>query len=349
MINKLLLLPALALIIIISAAEPSPAEMSAKGLIRNDVIVLMKNGKGAYGNILDNRLFVTGGGENWKFVSDMRLYLYDGLYRTIAGPSSFTLMRSFIRYDAGKARITAGKTYINFGVRGVFNPFEIRKSLDFSDLSSDNDGMNALCLDAAFSDLAGMKVYLSADTESLTGGVGILASLAGWDAGAMAARTGLGRNKAGFYFKGDALAGLGGAYALHFDDEGKNAYSEASVRADYSFGKLIAAADLYYNEAGAASISDYAALSIADSYLKARQYGHAGLYFTPDEFSRCSADSFFNFTDGSEIIIISYGSVIANGLEATLMAAAFTGEGASEFSRAAAGDYTVLFRIEGKF
>lgn len=344
---------------VFTGASWSAVELS--GVIRNDAAVLKTTNQFQFGDILENRLVFSRKTDDWRFYTDLRVFLYSGyvqpqvVLNTNMLPVAFAvaLPRMFIRWNTSVGSFTAGKTYINFGNFGLFNPFEVSKNINFSDLAYDKDGLIAFMWEFPFGELSGGKLYVSPSTGITNSAFGgsLNVNLFQFDVGAVANRKDLNKNTAGLYFKGDIELGINGSWACHFDDRLTNVYSEASAGIDYSFldGKLFTGLTFYYNERGAVNTNDYTNVSVTnDVYLKAKYYLYGTASYQHDEFLGFQMNVFFNLTDYSWLLSPSVSYVLADGLTGTFLFMAIFGDNSQEFSRRTYGEYAFLLRLEAK-
>lgn len=381
---KIVLTILVSLFIINTAAY---SEISLNGLLRNDMSIGPDSNyeKTLFDDVLETRLIFTRKTEEWKFYADFRAYLYygDSIQQEIqagvneaqgiiamlglpfiledslqldsildGGVPSLNLMRAFVRYYSPVGNITLGKTYINFGTLGIFNPFEMNKTVSMSDLSYDKSGILALSWEIPINDDSGVNIYIKPTSPlSNTGtGLSVYTHLWTFDMGAVYNRKGLNQNVMGVYFKGDIEVGIEGAWAFHIDDYGTNNFNEAKLGIDYSFfdGKLITAVVAYYSEAGAENTNDYDPLSTDDKFYIAKWYMYVNISFAANEFFSVKLDTFINLIDSSTIFIPSVDYTIANGLKTGLQFMYVLGRDDMEFSRDKLGEYRVNFRVEVK-
>ncbi len=346
-----------------SNEEEKSNSLSFSGIIRNDSIAVKFEDHNEYSNILETRIVLNKNIEKWKFYADGRVYLYYGKISETASKQKVKLKRSFIRYYQEYYDVTVGKTYINFGIPGVFNPFELDKNLYFSDISYAKEGSMAGELQFSFGDFSGGKTYFSHnDTLSnYSTGFSLWSNMGGFDFGMVANRKGSDRknpsktkiykstNVTGIYIKGDAGVEIQSSYAFHFKDEINGYYGEAMVGFDYSFfaSKLILETKFYYNGNGTKSQEKYK--PSMDTYFYAPYYFYGLSSFSYDEFLKFSAGIIYNITDRSAVVFPSVSYVIANGLTASLQVAIATGKNNQEFSDNLYGETSALIRIEGKY
>jgi hypothetical protein len=362
------------------------ASLTVNGLFRNDMIFSANTDNDiVFSDILETRLILTRRASDWRFYGDMRIYIYHGavvesmVSRTLDSAEdylgmplmvdlgeifgeqfdytlmNFNLMRAFVRYFSPVGDFTIGKTYVNFGSPGIFNPFEMDKGLDFSDLAYDKEGMLALMYEAPLGVLSGARLYISPKTvlSNTAAGFSLYGNLLGFDFGMVFNRKEYNRNSVGVYFKGDLEIGVEGAWAFHFDDYFTNSngnFNEAKLGIDYSFftGKLISALAFYYCEAGATDTDDYDYLSDLDKYFLAKYYLYGNITFVPDEFFSAQLDCFVNMIDFSAIIIPSVNYILADGFNVGLQFAYIWGDDDREFSRDRIGEYSLLLRFEAR-
>ncbi len=332
------------------------AAIDLSGGIRNDAYFIKTTNNVNFDDILETKLIFSRKAEEWRFYADLRVYAY---YGTNLAPQSatpfnygFDLLRAFIRYESPIGVWTAGKTYVNFGNYGIFNPFEMNKTVDFSDLSYDKDGFLAAQYDHAFNDLSGFKLFAGPQggvTNSSLGG-SIYGHLETFDGGLVYNRLGLNTNRAGLYLKGDLEVGVNLSYAYHFDDYLTNNFSEASAGIDYGFfdEKLLVSLTYYYDEKGATNTNDYQPYGFDDVYFKARHYLFGDITYKYDEFLNFDLYLFLNLVDYSGVIAPSATYTLSDGLNITLMFSYITGYDQQEFSRDNLGEYSVLVRLDAK-
>lgn len=349
------------------------ANIDITGTLRNDAFLTKYNEDSEYGDILEAKIILQKKTENWNLYIDGRAYLYYGYITEVLGTSDAKLMRGFIRYFTEMGDFTLGKTYINLGNPGIFNPFELDKSVNLSDLSYTKEGIIALEYAFAFGELSGVKAYAGHDSRisNYTTGLSFYSNAGSFDFGMVANRKGpekitaenedinqnqtleidnTAKNIGGVYFKGDLGVGMQGAYSYHIDDR-KERFSEANLGMDYSFfdGHLILNAIFYYNQSGADKTEEYQLTDEGETYFSAKYYAYGNIIYIFDEFLSADIGCFANLNDGSTIIIPEVVIVIANGLTMTLQGAYVTGTGTQEFSRDLLGQYSILLRVEAKF
>ncbi len=351
------------------------AEIELNGLFRNDAVWINRTNNFYFSDIVENRLILSKKSEEWRFYLDARLYLLYGeasrfpvkiklpeefiamgfpaqISTNISLNYMFDLKRAFVRYDSQLGMWTLGKTYINFGNPGIFNPLEFDKNLSISDLKADKSGIFALEYQSTFWELSGFKGYLSmVGEESIpVYGGSFYTHIGNFTSGIVAQKQSKDTNRAGLYFKGDLEVGIYGGYAYHFDDNFTNSWNEANLGIDYSFldGKLFTAIVFYYAERGAASTNDYDKNFNLDKFLLAKYYFYVNLTYTHNEFFSIALDSFYNFIDHSMIFIPSIKYSLSDGLDLTLLGFIPTGYNGMEFSRDKIGNFGVDLRVEAR-
>ncbi|MCX7820093.1 MAG: hypothetical protein N2258_00265, partial [Brevinematales bacterium] len=317
------------------------AEIELNGLFRNDALWINRTNNFYFSDIVENRLILSKKTEEWRFYFDARLYLLYGEASkfpvqiklpqevvAIGFPPEIStnltlnymldLKRAFVRYDSTIGMWTLGKTYINFGNPGVFNPLEFDKNLSISDLKADKSGIFALEYQSTFWELSGFKSYLSmvGDENIPVYGGSAYGHLGNFTFGVAGQRQAKDTNKAGLYFKGDLEVGIYGGYAYHFDDSFTNNWNEANLGLDYSFldGKFFTALVFYYAEKGATSTNDYDKNTKLDKFFLARYYIYVNITYTHNEFASVALDGFYNLIDNSLIFIPSIKYSLSDGL-----------------------------------
>lgn len=324
------------------------------GALRNDAVFVKTTNDFRFSDVVEAKLVLTRKTEEWRFYTDVRFTLYYGdALLAVTNGYSLNLLRMFIRYGSPVGFFTVGKTYVTFGLPGIFNPFEMDKNINMGDLTYDKQGLLALEWAFPFGDLSGGKIYAGPRAEVTNSSFGgtVFANIFGWDAGLVLNRKDVHRNVAGIFIKGDLELGVNASYAFHFNDLANTNYSEFSAGLDYSFfdGKLVLGANYYYNETGWTSTNDYTNRSVTnDTYLKARHYVYASAAYQYDEFLGFKFDSFINCVDGSLVLMPSVAWTVSDGLTLTLLGSFLLGEKNQEFSRDTLGEYSILFRVEGK-
>lgn len=275
------------------------------------------------------------------------------------------LMRSFLRYfiAGGKGgQLTLGKTYINLGNSGIFNPFEIDQGVRLSDMNYAKEGLLALEYYVPWQETSGVKFFVGSHDilfEQPVFGIAPQVHAGTFKLGMVFSRFQKNRNLAGLYFKGDAVIGIEGSYSLSLLDEkdktskrGYYNFSEANVGMDYSFfsGKLFFAVKYYFDEAGANKSTHYKKLS--HSSFMGQHYMQFSLFYKIDEFYQAQLDTLMNFTDISFLLLPSFTAQLADAISLTLQFAIPTAKGVTkkkEFSQANFSATAILFRLEGRF
>ncbi len=340
------------------------ADLELSGTVRNDSLFWSHEQNITYINILENQLVLQRKAENWKFYSDLRANLYTSTYfQETTGPLdgnsllSVNLLRAFIKYYTGVGDLTVGKTYINFGNIGVFNPFELDRSLTVTDLSYTKAGLIAVAYDFAWGDLSGGKIFVSPEARGTSAAFGgsLYTHVQTFDVGIVADRLNQNDNCAGLYFKGDAEVGLQGSWAWHVNDSGTWAYSEVVLGADYSFfeGRLLTTVQGYYNGQGLGLSRTTTSFFSLESSLQTEAfpnkfYMYANVTYQPDEFSTWQVDAFINLQDHSSLLMPMGTVILANGLNLSAQLILPTGVGHSQYSRDLYGHAVGLVKVEAK-
>ena len=350
------------------------AEIKLNGLFRNDFIIGDQTNKVGMSDVLENRLLFTRKTDNWRFYTDLRIYLLYGeaantpftitlppwtngmsaivIQTNLDIPVNLNLMRAFVRFYTTAGDFTLGKTYVNFGKKGVFNPFEMNKSLNFSDLEYDREGILALAWNMGWDNGLELSTYVSPQKgwTNSAGGFSTETHVGSFDIGAVYNRKQYGRNVAGFYFQGDIELGVHGAWAYHCDDYGNNPAHEINFGLDYSFfaGKLIIAADYYHSTAGATNTNAYTAVSHQDRFLQASDYVYANISYIRDEFFSAQCSAFVNLIDGSTLILPMMRYTLFDGLDWTVQGGILAGTKHSEFDPEKLGTWSLDVRMEAK-
>lgn len=331
-------------LLVLGFAACASADLGLSGDYRLDLGVSPSAGKAVFNSALQGSVRLLRQAENWKFRSDLRAIAWYGSITNVTGRYTISLLDIFVRYSPGPLDVTLGKNYAAFGLLSVFNPFELDKSLNLTDLKYAKEGILLALLDLPFGSLSGLKVYVSPSSplDRTAGGLEAFGHFLKFDTGIVCQRKGLDKNSCGAFLKGDLLLGVNAAWAYHFDDKGQARWNEASVGADYSFfeGRLIATGSLYYAEKRPGPG--------VDRFLTSRIYGLADLTFAADEFFSAAFDLFVNAHDGSCLAVGSGGFLISDGLSLTLLFSVPTGGMKDEFTSRRMGDFTVACRIEAR-
>ncbi|MBN1595983.1 hypothetical protein JW933_08675 [candidate division FCPU426 bacterium] len=339
----------------------SHAKIDLSGAVRNDAVFYGADEQTLFLNILENKLILQRSTKDWKFYSDLRFYLYygEGVETPAGWPEELeyitaSLPRAFVRYYSNIGDFTLGKTYVNFGIMGPFNIFELDPNVNFSDLNYTKEGVVAITYEAPLGDVSGVKAYVSPESRDtdMSAGASVYTNWGAFDVGLVTGRTGRDLNFAGVYFKGDAEVELQGACAIWADDAFAECHVKAIAGADYGLfdTQLLFSVQYLYNDCPvrpAAGGTSTTVLSTAVSTgFSDRHYLYASAAYTPDEFFRAGVDAFVNAADNSCLIVPAATWVLADGLNLTLLAAWPTGTGDTQFSKAAIGNYAALVRVE---
>jgi len=339
---------------------PEPA-LKFSGLLRNDAVLSTRENDAHFSDILEGRLILDYRSGRWKLYGDGRIYGYFGETAEEEGRYHASLMRAFIRYFSPVGDFTIGKTYVNLGTPGLFNPFESNKQITITDISYDKEGLLALEYLYNIGSKSGLKLYGGSDLKeddagdlksTYRGGGSIWTNALRFDMGLAANRLDVDRNLAGIYFKGDIMVGLQGAYAVHLNDDFQSPFHEMMAGADYSFygGKIVINAFFYFNSAGSAASGSYDLYrDLPDQYFAARYYTHGEIKYIHDQFFNTGVYALTNCIDGSTMIVPSFSVVAANGLTITLLFTTVTGKQSDEFSADTLGSFGSILRVEGKF
>jgi len=339
--------------------------ITLSGLLRNDSTYARFDKKALqrdyFSNLLEARIILERKRSDWNFYSDMRLYLFEGgdsmgIQKAQYDKNQARLMRSFLRYFSSVGDFTVGKMYINVGNTGIFNPFELDKSIQFSDLQYAREGFTGLEYSLPWN-LNNFKLFTAAAKnfkyQPVAGynpiyGTSLQLHFYTIDAGMAMIHNDRNNNRSGLFFKGDMILGVQGSYAAHTDDKMKFQYNEANAGIDYSFysGKIITTLLYYYNEKGASDKINYQ--NNAEAFLKARDYILLSGVYQIDEFWNIQMPVFFNIVDQSTVIIPSVTTLLSGGLSINVQLPFFTGKTNDEFSNTR-NLFTLLLRIEGKF
>ncbi len=341
---------------------PADELLKLRGVIINTAGVTSNDGT-PFSDTLENRLILEKNRGDWRFYGDGRLYLNFARAEELNDKYDLKIMRSFIRYNRGSNSYTAGKTYINLGIPGLYNPFDINKTVAFTDLSYDKEGLLSMDIAYTLGDLAELEMFASYfdDYNSYITGMELAGNFSAFDISTIILRTGMdrkyreksnvqkGRTKGGIAVKGDAVIGINGSLSYCVYDGLTKKYAEANTGTDYSFfdGRLFSEALIYYNGQGADSENKYVPLQ--DAYTLGKFAAYLGSTYTFDEFLSGGFSMFQSITDYSILYIPSAAITINNGLEATAYLMFSNGSGMQEYSKKVFGKYAGGIKLEANF
>jgi len=338
--------------------EANSAKLGIRGVIRNDSFASKLSAKELYGNVLENRLILEKKTESWQLFTDARFYYYSGYIREFLGESKSVLLRSHLRYFSDLGDFTLGKTYINFGIRSIFNPFEYNKLVTTSDLAYEREGILALEYSLSVGDTSEFRLYSGSQyLQDVSGnahptaafGISFSSNISNSEYGLIAHHKDVNINQAGGFIKTDYYIGIAGAYSIHFDDRVKYSFSQVNLGLDYSFfaSKLLVSANVYYNDGGSSNFENY--ITSNEFYFSAKVYGFYTVSIRQDQFLSYQAFVIHNINDQSLVLVLATSYILANGLAATMQVSSAQGRINTEFSTARSGEVSGLLRIEAKF
>lgn len=344
------------------ASLPVRAELSLTGALRNDAAWWVQDSSAQFVDLLENKWVVEKKSEWWRFYADLRLWLLSGPLAEAAGtsltgesaPFAVRLPRAFVRFSSDLGVFSLGKTYAAFGLMGVFNPFELDRSINVTDLGYVKEGILGLTWELSLDELSGLQAFVSSEGRSRTAaaGVGFETHALGFDAGLVALRRGTDQNQAGVFFKGDLEVEAQASLAWSADDRGQDSSWEAAVGLDYSLldGEWLVGAQYAYKGRSAAREANPSGLAVsAAGTFGGRQYLYAWLQYVPDQFFQARCDLFCNVEDRGSLVVPSAAWVLADGLSATLLGMVPTGAGWAEYGYESLGRAAVVARAEAKF
>ena len=320
------------------------------GRIRNDAFYYEFENESEFSDIMELQIIPQLKKENWRFYSDYRFYNYYGDIAKSSDELDYAKQyRAFFRLTPSFGIITVGQTYVNFGIPGMLNPFEMNKEIDLSDLDYDKRGISALILDKSVKDLSLLRIYYSPSFYNKFG-FSYQTNRKGFEWGTVCNHKGRDNNVAGIHLKADIEIGLHSSIAVHFNDDFENEFIESSMGMDYSFRKLFFGLTLYYNEEGASDKEEYNEIVNTDTYFIARNYLYFNCSLVPDEFTNLSLDVFGNTIDTSGMYILGFEYVLLTCLSFAVQTAYISGRGMDEFSKDIyKTDFIYILRGELKF
>ncbi len=344
------------------ASVPSQAELSLTGSLRNDAAWWVQDSSSQFVDLLENKWVIENKAEWWRFYADLRLWLLSGPLAEAAGaslaagsaPFAVRIPRAFVRFSSDLGVFSLGKTYAAFGLLGVFNPFELDRSINVTDLGYVKEGVMGLTWELSLDELSGLQAYVSSEGNSQTtaAGVGFETHALGFDAGLVALRRGTNQNQAGVFLKGDLEVEAQASLAWNANDRGQDGSWEAVAGLDYSLldGEWLVGAQYAYKGRSADREANPSGLAIsAAGTFGGRQYLYAWLSYVPDQFFQARCDLFCNVEDRSSLVVPSATWVLADGLSATLLGMVPTGAGWAEYGYESLGRAAVVARAEAKF
>ncbi|MCD4814050.1 hypothetical protein K8S19_10220 [bacterium] len=338
------------------------AGLDLSGTVRNDAVWFFQDSDAVFVNLLENRLRFMRKTPDWKFYSDLKVdVMYSDQLAAEFGMPAGTdmvtadLLRAFIKVYSEYGDITVGKTYVNFGIPGVFNSFELDQKLNISDLNATKSGILAVAYDFDFSDMTIGKLYVSPEASEgsvLAGGM-LSTNIGSFDMGMVMNRLGWDDNVAGLFLQGDLELGVQGSWAIHLDDDGQYQYFETTLGLDYSFfdGKVTAAiqgcvSDNWIRIPG--TMFTYGSILVGSFDPLENAHLYANLTYAPDEFIQWRIDGFFHNYDASGLVIPSVQTVVADGLTLSVQCIFPTGTSDSVYGHEAYGNAIALVRLEAK-
>lgn len=317
--------------------------------IRNDFYAIDLSGDPYFGDILTTEITLSHSTDKWKGYSSFDFFFENSKQTDYTNTTEFIIKSSYLRYYGNFGHVSLGKNYINFGINGIFNPFEIDKNIQLNEINYEKEGILNSSFYINIGNNSAIKGYLSPGDDTLQLGISASSSIEKLDAGIVFIHNETNNNKAGVFLKGDILVNLSVSAAIHFDDKLKNNFIEATSKVDYSFKNVYMGLIWYYNQKGATSPNEYATINIPDVYLAARNYLFAQISFTQSEFASFSLYHFQNLEDRSGILTGEINYLISNGLKASLQISTAIGKIDTEFSSENLGYISTLVRVEGKF
>ncbi len=319
------------------------------GSVRNDFFALDLTGEYNFGDILTTGVTIEHKSDSWKSYSSLE-FLYENSKRTdYTNSTKFVIKSSYLRYYGKAGHISLGKSYINFGSREIFNPFELKKKLEISELDYEKEGVMTGSFYIHFASLGSIKGFISPEDKKLRTGISFNSSQKKFNVGIIFMHNEINNNKTGFFIKGDFLVNITLSAAFHFDDEFSNDFIEATSKIDYSFNNFYIGATWYYNQKGATSSTEYLTINIPDVYLLARNYLFLQLSLKQSDFLSFTLYHFQNLNDNSGVVTGEVNYLITSGLKTALQISTATGKNETEFSSENIGALSMLFRVEGKF
>jgi hypothetical protein len=230
----------------------------------------------------------------------------------------------YIKAAKGNFSAEAGRQVVNFGSGELWRPVDIFDELDLSGLSPTRRGSDALRLNAALGDRGELALVGRPTADFSRGGYALRAKgdVAGIDLGLIAAREG---SRGSWIAGGDARADLGiSLYAEAvgelsdsvvdgIDDGvdgsgGEQASARVAAGTDWSTpigqdGRLLLAAEYYYNGSGA----------VADPEFPGSHNAYASAAWVVDEYLELSLNCVWALSEGSVVATAAAALDLAQG------------------------------------
>jgi hypothetical protein len=266
------------------------------------------------------------------------------------------LARVFIRCFVPTGQLTLGKTYLNYGISGPFNLFDLDPLINPAELSQTKAGLLALAWEGAWDDLSGYQVHLGQpkDQETLGFGAQIKTHLGSFDLGLAGVRRGPNDTPVGIFCQGDLGVGLQASASAILSDRGQTDAVEITGGGDYSFfsGQVFLQM-LYFwrSRARAPAGEDLAggAGLVLNTAFWDQQYGLARLLVTWDEFFNSGLLTLVNWEQGSWLVVPESSWRLGEGLSLQIQALFPHGRSGDQYSRHSLGEAVFLARVQAKF
>jgi hypothetical protein len=318
------------------------------GSVQHDTLGLLQEGAGRFASILEGRMVFQHRQPLWQVYGDARLYWKTG-FAAVDGELSFALVRGYVRLTPGPLELTFGKTLLNMGAPGIFNPFSLDKSLSLTDLTRTREGREAVTAELRTGSFSGFKLLAAPGDPAWTAGLEFFARPGGLDLTLGAVRLATNHNLVGGSLRADPGVGISLAAVVHCDDRGRQPALEATLTLDWSIGKWSLLLGGYANGRGAARKEDYSTLPAASTYTLGRLTLFLQNRLHVDEFLSFTLDSFGNPEDGSLVILPGVYWTISEGLTCTIIISVPLGNDGGEYAPSRAGDLGFLARVLAKF
>lgn len=318
------------------------------GSVQHDTLGLLQDGAGHFASILEGRMVFQHKQPLWQVYGDARLYWKTG-FAAADGELTFALVRGYVRLTPGPLELTLGKTYLNMGAPGIFNPFSLDKTLSLTDLTRTREGREAVTAELRTGGFSGFKLLAAPGDPAWTAGLEFFARPGGLDLTLGAVRLATNHNLLGGSLRFDPGVGISLAAAVHCDDHGRQPALEAALTLDWSIGRWSFLLGGYANGRGSARREEYSSTPAAGTYTLGRLTLFLQNRLQLDEFISFTLDSFGNPEDGSLVFLPGLLWTVTEGLTCTVIISVPLGRDGGEYAPSRAGELGFLIRVLAKF
>uniref|UniRef100_A0A7C4YIZ4 Uncharacterized protein n=1 Tax=candidate division WOR-3 bacterium TaxID=2052148 RepID=A0A7C4YIZ4_UNCW3 len=316
--------------------------LNYNGYLRNDAVLKFPlNNYPYYRNLMELKLVISEKDENTLLYLDLRNNML-GFFSVMNSSTEYffseSIKRAFIRLFKREYTLTIGKQYINLGLPVLFNPFEIDKSIVFTDFYYTKEGIFGFSSEVMVNPESGFKFFLKPEyfIKNSDAGFDLYTNISSFDIGLVVIRDKT-NISGGIYLKGDLIIGINTSNRIYYNKLDKSYNFESLSGFDYSFfeGKLFFGTSFYYNK--------------NENYfgLKSNKYLYNFITYNQNEFLNYSFNTITNFDDLSTLFISSITYNIFEKTTASVLSIIPSGYG--EFSYDKFGEFLIILRIERRF